>query len=1038
MCGERHSRHASDQPSRGPAPMMRTLRVVARIAFLGLVLGAVGVAAFAAITLVYFGRELPSHSQLASYVPATGTKVYAADGSFMLELETEHRIPVAIGQVPQPLIQAVLAAEDRDFYTHKGVNPAAIFRAAVADIGRYQKGQRPMGASTITQQVVRHFLLSNEVSIVRKIKEMLLAYRIEHELSKERILEIYLNEIYLGAGAYGVAAAADTYFQKPLDKLTLAEAAFIAALPKAPNNYNPVRHPQAARARRDWVLNSMAEVGWATPEQVKAALAEPLHVKLREPEPSQNGYFAEEVRRELIGRFGEKAVYEGGMRVHTSYMPNYQKQAETAFRNGLVDYDRRHGWRGPLAHLPNAAAATAALSGMADPPGAGKWQLAAVTAVEAGDARIALKNGVTGTISLQDLLWARKTLDDQRVGGAVRRPLDVVQPGDIVLVEQVSAAAPAAAPTKARHAPQQAAAPARYALRQLPDVSGGGVVMDPKTGRINALGGGWAVQQSQFNRTTQAKRQPGSAFKPVVYVTALPNGYSPSSVVDDAPIELPQGPGQPPWRPNNYEGGYVGPSTLEDALVHSRNLVTARLATMIGLPSIAKTVQDFDVMDRMPLYYSMVLGAGETTLLRLTSAYAMLDNGGHWLLPSVVDAVQDRSGRIVYQKGIKGCAGCFIAAAPTPGAATVPLYRVSGPADPSSITLPNARYVDNAVLYKPTKPDPLIDPEASTEIVAMMRGVVERGTAKLVSAVGKPLAGKTGTTSDWFDAWFVGFSPDLVAGVYVGFDEPRTLGTGEVGGHVAAPIFRDFMAQALKDVPAKEFPAPARPMASSAQIANNDPSSASATGNTPPWGTLSPRANGVTVLTGKAAAREAASRETATPSWGINPAAAAPYNPVVPQDWQAAPDYAAPGKAAPNYATRRAPDYELPAETAASNDPASSAPDYGAPAKRTAPPSARYRTQDYGDSAAPPAYYRAPSGYPAQTAPAYGNAAERGYAPQAPAYAAVPRAYAAPAAPSYPPGSPPGYGGYAPPAPSYGYGYGYSGSGGWPGSGGPR
>src|SRR5436190_7577881 len=338
--------------------MMRTLRIVARIGFVALVLGAVGVAAFSAITLVYFGRELPSHSQLASYVPATGTKVYAADGSFMLELETEHRIPVAIGQVPQPLIQAVLAAEDRDFYTHKGVNPAAIFRAAVADIGRYQKGQRPMGASTITQQVVRHFLLSNELSVVRKIKEMLLAYRIEHELSKERILEIYLNEIYLGAGAYGVVAAADTYFQKPLDKLTLAEAAFIAALPKAPNNYSPIRHPQAAKARRDWVLNSMAETGRITPEQAKAAAAEPLHVHLRNgPEGEQTGYFTEEVRRELIGRFGEKAVYEGGLTVRTSYTPAYQQMADTAFRNGLVEYDRRHGWRGPIQHLPTAAAA---------------------------------------------------------------------------------------------------------------------------------------------------------------------------------------------------------------------------------------------------------------------------------------------------------------------------------------------------------------------------------------------------------------------------------------------------------------------------------------------------------------------------------------------------------------------------------------------------------------------------------------------------------------------------------------------------------
>ncbi len=621
--------------------MIRILRTLVRVSFALIVLAAIAIGIGASVTVFYFDRDLPSHKQLANYVPATGTKVYAADGSFMVEFESEHRIPVAIDKIPPVLIHAFLAAEDRDFYTHKGVNPVAIFRAAVADVGRYQKGQRPMGASTITQQVVRHFLLTNEVSVVRKIKEMLLAYRIEHELSKERILEIYLNEIYLGAGAYGVAAAADTYFQKPLDQLTLAEAAFIAALPKAPNNYHPVRHAPAARTRRDWVLTSMAEGGWITQDEAKAAMAEALRVHVREPDGGQNGYFAEEVRRELIGRFGDKAVYEGGMKVHTSYRPNYQKIAETAFRNGLVDYDRRHGWRGPLAHLPNPAAAVAALPGMADPPGITSWQVAAVTAVDGGSVRVTLRNGATGVIPLQDMLWARKTLDDQRLGAGVHRALDVVQPGDIVLVEPVATAAvtAAAAPVKARYAPRQPPSETRYVLRQLPDVSGGVVVMDPKTGRINALVGGWSFQQSQFDRATQAKRQPGSAFKPFVYVTALANGFTPQSVVDDAPIELPQGPGQPPWRPVNYEGNYVGPSTIEDALVHSRNLVTARLSTMIGLPSIAKTVQDFDVMDRMPLYYSMVLGAGETTLLRAVGGRSRtgprwpgrLSKGHQWL-----------------------------------------------------------------------------------------------------------------------------------------------------------------------------------------------------------------------------------------------------------------------------------------------------------------------------------------------------------------------------------------------------------------------
>src|SRR5712691_7191317 len=411
--------------------MLRVLRGIVRAVFILLVVAALGIGGFVGITLAHFGRGLPDYQQLAGYVPATGTKVYAGDGGFIAEFESEHRIPVAIAKVPPLVIHAVLAAEDRDFYNHRGVNPGAIFRAAMADILRFQRGQRPIGASTITQQVVRHFLLNNEMSVSRKIKEAILAYRIEGSLSKDRILEIYLNEIYLGAGSYGVAAAADTYFQKPLDQLTLAEAAFLAALPKAPNNYNPIRHAAAAKARRDWVLAGMAELHWISDKQAKAAMAAPLVVHLRGELPAdqtsgQRGYFTEEVRRELIDRFGEKSVYEGGLSVRTSYVPAYQQMAETAFRKGLVEYDRRHGWRSPLAHLPSGAAAHGALAGMADPPGLGPWQLAAVTAIDGGGATIALKSGGRGRIPFDELRWARRTLEDQRVGPAVRQVRDVV------------------------------------------------------------------------------------------------------------------------------------------------------------------------------------------------------------------------------------------------------------------------------------------------------------------------------------------------------------------------------------------------------------------------------------------------------------------------------------------------------------------------------------------------------------------------------------------------------------------------------------
>lgn len=784
--------------------MTGALRAIARAAFVLLLLATVGLGLFIAVTLSYFERNLPSVKTIADYVPAVGSKIYAADGKLITEFESQHRIPVKIDQVPPLVREAFLAAEDRDFYKHGGVNPAAMLRAAATDLFTLGRGRRPIGASTITQQVVRHFLLSNEVSITRKIKEALLAYRIERTLSKKRILGIYLNEIYLGEGAYGVAAAADTYFQKPLDKLTLAEAATLAALPKAPSNYDPLRHPRAARARRDWVLTGMEEVGWISKTQAQRAIAEPLgvdpHAAPANPRSAElAGYFTEEVRRELIARFGEKAVYESGLSVRTSYNSAYQQMAETSFRDGLVAYDRRHGWRGPIAHYPSAAAATNALSGMSEPAGPERWQLAVVTATGRERATIALKNGKAGVIPLGALRWARRTETDQRLGPAVRRVSDVLHPGDIVLVESSPDAA-------GRRRPHPEAA--TYALRQIPNVSGGVVVEDPKTGRIFALVGGWSFRQSQFDRATQAMRQPGSSFKPFVYVTALENGFAPGTEVDDAPVSIPQGPGLPPWEPANYESGYVGWTTLEDALVHSRNLATVNVALSIGLPKIATTVQDFGVMDKMPLYYSMVLGAGTTTLTRMTTAYAMIDNGGHWLLSSLIDEVRDRNGRILYQKGVADCAACFVASAPHGGSGADGLYQAAGPAKPSMSTRPNAVYAEGATLYKPQKPDPLVTPDADWQLVQMMEGVVQHGTGISVAAVGKPLAGKTGTTSDWKDAWFVGFSPGLVAGVYVGFDEPRTLGHNEQGGHVAAPIFRDFMMAALDNVPVEDFTPP--------------------------------------------------------------------------------------------------------------------------------------------------------------------------------------------------------------------------------------
>jgi penicillin-binding protein 1A len=804
--------------------MIRLLHTLTRVIFVVVVLVVVVGGAGAGAVFAYYGRDLPSLDKLDHYVPAIGTKIYAGDGTLLADFAAENRVFVPIGKIPKTVRDAFIAAEDHDFYSHKGVDPGAVLRAAATDLFRLHHGERPIGASTITQQVVRHFLLSNEVSISRKIKEILLAYKINSQLSKDRILEIYLNETYLGAGAYGVAAASQTYFGKALDQLTVGQVAFLAALPKAPSNYNPLRYPQAAKARRDWVLMSMAQTGAITKEQAKTAIAEPLGVTLKPAETDRAiGYFTEEVRRELMAQFGEKAVYEGGMTVRTSFSPHYQAMAEKTFHDGLVAYDRRHGWRGAVQHFPTPAAAEAGLSKLDKAPGVATWRLAAVTRVDATGADIVVKGGGRAYIPASEFAWAHRTLPDQRLGAAPRTPGEVVAAGDVIWVEPLNRSSTV-------HNRGRGQTEALYGLRQVPDVNGGFVVLEPKTGRVFAMVGGWESAANGFNRATQAWRQEGSAIKPLVYVTAMEKGYTPDSVVDDSPISISQGPGLPAWTPVNYEGTYGGPSTLRDALIHSKNLVTARLATMIGMKSIAETAQNFDVMDRMPLYYSMALGAGDTTLLRLTTAYGMLDNGGHWLLPSMIDTVQDRAGRIVYQKGVGTCAGCYIdvKAAGT----SDPEFKASGAPDPKTAAVSNAQFAANTVLYKPTRPDPLVTPEADYDILSMMQGVVQQGTGIEVAAVGKPLAGKTGTTNDFKDAWFVGFSPTLAAGGFVGFDNPRTLGNNETGGHVAAPIFRDFMAAALKNAPPTPFPGP--PADANAIVANDNPQQQQNYGSTQP------------------------------------------------------------------------------------------------------------------------------------------------------------------------------------------------------------
>jgi penicillin-binding protein 1A len=741
----------------------------------GLVMTVLG-GGLAALAYWHFSRGLPDYKQLASYEPPIVTRVHAGDGRLLAEYASERRVFVPIAAIPPRVIDAFLAAEDKNFYSHPGIDPLSMLRAAVTDVARLGSGRRPSGASTITQQVAKNFLLTNELSLERKVKEALLAMRIEQALSKDRILELYLNEIYLGGGAYGIAAAALNYFNKPLDELTISEAAFLGALPKAPNNYNPQRFPEAAKARRDWVIGRMEEDGYIDAAAANAAIAAPIETRRREDATlAQAPFFAEEVRRELSQRYGDKALYAAGFSVRTSLDPALQAVAERALHDGLIAYDRKHGWRGALGHLDVAPADfQAKLGGVARPAGAGSWRLAVVLAADSEGAAIGFADGAQGRIPFEEMRWARPELPEQKVGAPPRQAGEVVKPGDVVLVEPLAADKPTdpkdKGDKKAGH----------FALRQVPEVAGGLVVLDPHTGRVLAMVGGYSYEMSQFNRVTQAKRQPGSAIKPFVYMAALDNGFTPSTLILDAPFVADQGVGLPKWKPTNYNTTkFSGPTPLRVGVEESKNMMTARLGSVVGLDKVADYVERFGIMDHMPEQYSMLLGAGETTPLRLATAYAMIVNGGKRITPTFIDRIQDRNGKTVFRADARDCPEC------------------------SGID-----WRDQAPPVVADTRATVEDPRTAYQMVSILQGVIERGTGRGIASVGKPLAGKTGTTSDYRDNWFMGFSPDLMAGAFVGFDDDRSLGEKEEGARNAAPIFRDFMAAALKDKPATEFRIP--------------------------------------------------------------------------------------------------------------------------------------------------------------------------------------------------------------------------------------
>jgi penicillin-binding protein 1A len=735
----------------------------------GTILFIAGIAATAGL-LWHFSKDLPDYSQLQDYEPPVMTRVHAADGSLLAEYATERRLYLPIQAVPRLVTNAFVAAEDKNFYQHPGIDIQGIIRAGLLYVENYGHGGHPQGASTITQQVAKNFLLSNEVSFERKIKEALLALRIERTYSKQKILELYLNEIYLGFGAYGVAAASLLYFDKSVHELTISEAAYLAALPKGPNNYNPFRHRDEAIARRNYVIDRMAEDGYITADAAEKAKKEPLDVTVR-PTGAHifaAEYFAEEVRRYLYDNYGEKKLYEGGLSVRTTLDPKLQMLARQTMNNGLVNFDESQGYRGAVTTIDVGGDWGVKLADVKSLDDITPWRMAVVLQVDDQSARIGLQPGrdpggnvikerEIGLIPLDGVKWAKPATGPSKPITHVNQVLSV---GDVIYVEPL-------------------ADQGQYRLRQVPEISGAMVVMDPHTGRVLAMDGGFSFDQSQFNRATQALRQPGSSFKPIVYAAALDNGYTPSTIVMDAPIEIDMGAGGGIWKPENYGGKFFGPSTLRFGLEQSRNVMTVRLAQDIGMPLIAEYAKRFGVYDELPPYLSYALGAGETTVLRMVTAYSMFDNGGRRVIPTLIDRIQDRYGHTIYKHDLRDCQGC------------------------------DAEKWDNQP--EPTlidKREQVIDPMTAYQITSLMEGVVQRGTATVVRDVGKPIAGKTGTTNDEKDVWFIGYSPDIVCGVYMGYDKPRHIARLATGGHLAAPIVRDFLKVALADKPPIPFAVP--------------------------------------------------------------------------------------------------------------------------------------------------------------------------------------------------------------------------------------
>ncbi len=744
---------------------------------LGLLLGIVAIVS----VFYYYGAGLPDYKTLASYQPPVVSRVYTNDGKVFAEYASENRIYVPNSAIPDHVKKAFIAAEDKNFYDHYGIDLLGIFKAVIKNISRIRRSKRPIGASTITQQVAKNFLLSDiatSVSIEKKIKEAILSFRIERAYSKDYILELYLNEVYLGNRSYGVAAAALNYFNKGLQELTIGEAAFLAVLPKAPSRYHPHKRPGLTYNRRNWVIKRMLINKFITYDEASAAYKESIVLRKRDLHTViQGNYFAEEVRREVASRWGENALYTNGYVIRTSLDDTLQKIAKTALQNGLIYYDRRHGWRGAVATIKNTNDSSAEdlvaqlrLSEVCNACRALGWDLAVVDQVQDKYLQIILPDSSRGVIALSNLKWARRYIDEDTKGEVITHPGQVAHRGDVLLVKKI------VNDKNKQH--KKYAGHYSYSLCQIPKVSGGIVVIDQNTGKVLAIQGGFNFKISQFNRATQAKRQTGSSFKPFVYLAALESGLTLSTIIQDSPIAIDMGYGLGIWRPNNWDMKFLGPLTLRRSFELSRNISTVRMIhEAVGMKKVVNVAKRFNIDKSMLPQLSGVLGASETTLLHMVAAYAMIANGGKFIEPSFIDYIQNRRGETVFVNKHQVC-------------------------DSEQL---------RAVEVVPTLQDlrPRVTSSASAyQLTSMLVGSVKRGLGRFLKEIKATIAVKSGTSNDCKDAWMVGYSNDLTVGVFVGFDNPKSLGKNHYGSNVAGPIFKEFMRNALKNRPVLPFKVP--------------------------------------------------------------------------------------------------------------------------------------------------------------------------------------------------------------------------------------